>query len=451
MRMKKHIKRLVCVLLTLCCLSLSSCSGVFSDPKSLMSPPKSGGELAGIEDTLNKAVGSLFSFVYPPTGNYRSSCTMHDITGDGNDEAIVFYKLTDSGEIHMNYLYRRDSVWTSVFDMKLNCVSIDRIEFADLCGDSNPEVLIGCSLYNDSEKTLYIYSVKDNVFSQISQEIYTDFSVCDIVNKSKPQIILFNFGSNTVIKDAESNNLNVQKYASAKLLSFSSADVTNVLGNVSIDRSITSISSVTQSNFDGQQALYVDAYKGTAAMVTEIIYYDNKNRKLVNVYENMESGENAITKRFLLANSRDIDNDGTLEIPFGVEVPGYDGSATGDKQYYSIWKRCSKTAFTTVSSGYYNLTDRYFIKLPENWLGGVTLSLDKKQSSETFYIYDKNGNISTQLLSIRIFDRSSFNADKNDYQSVATDGERVFAAKVDDSDSKYSISIDYVRSNILIF
>lgn len=243
----------------------------------------------------------------------------------------------------------------------------------------------------------------------------------------------------------------MQKYASAKLLSFSSADVTNVLGNVSIDRSITSISSVTQSNFDGQQALYVDAYKGTAAMVTEIIYYDNKNRKLVNVYENMESGENAITKRFLLANSKDIDNDGTLEIPFGVEVPGYDGSATGDKQYYSIWKRCSKTAFTTVSSGYYNLTDRYFIKLPENWLGGVTLSLDKKQSSETFYIYDKNGNISTQLLSIRIFDRSSFNADKNDYQSVATDGERIFAAKVDDSDSKYSISIDYVRSNILIF
>lgn len=61
------------------------------DTQNLMSPPKATGDKADIQRVIEESAGS-YTFKYPQKGDYRSAVIMHDINGDGTDEAVAFYK-----------------------------------------------------------------------------------------------------------------------------------------------------------------------------------------------------------------------------------------------------------------------------------------------------------------------------------------------------------------------
>ena len=82
--------KLICALLALC-LFCSGCSVMDLDTQNLMSPPKATGDKADIQRVIEESAGS-YTFKYPQKGDYRSAVIMHDINGDGTDEAVAFYK-----------------------------------------------------------------------------------------------------------------------------------------------------------------------------------------------------------------------------------------------------------------------------------------------------------------------------------------------------------------------
>ena len=59
------------------------------DTQNLMSPPKATGDKADIQRVIEESAGS-YTFKYPQKGDYRSAVIMHDINGDGTDEAVAF-------------------------------------------------------------------------------------------------------------------------------------------------------------------------------------------------------------------------------------------------------------------------------------------------------------------------------------------------------------------------
>lgn len=439
--------------------SLSSCAGVFSDPKTLMSPPNVSGVLSGIEDALAKSVGtSQFSFVYPMSGNNRSSCITCKIMGDSEAEAIVFYQLKDSGEIHMNYLAKNDGEWKSRNDINLVCTSIDKVDFADLCGSDSRELLIGCNLYNENSKRLYIYRFEKSAFELITQEDYTDFAVCNMTDDENSQIMMFSISAPTAMQNKNVNQYDnsgeVKKSTIAKLIQVSTRVGGNVsvLGSAALDSSITSISAVSESvDSDENKLLFVDANKGSSAMITEILKFDKKVGALENLLYSGALNENIFTKRNLMQNSRDIDGDGKIEIPFDYAVPGSDSKDDEDKLYYSDWRRYNNGRFESVAVGYFNTIDGYFFKTPKGWVNDVTVEQDRRLSELNFYEYDSaNSKKGKLLLSIKVFDSSEFSGKKNNYEKVTGAGNSIIAAKAE-SGSKYSTDMQYVNSNLSVF
>lgn len=458
--MRKQIKRItrtaLCALLAAACVVLSSCSGVFSDPRSLISPPKASGVLEGIEDALSRSINGEYTFVYPRSGDYRSACNTVKLTGGSDIEAIVFYQRKDTEEIHMNYLSKSGGKWKSKTDIKLVCSAIDKVSFADLCGDGTKELLIGCNLYNEKDKQLYVYSMKRESFSQIAQESYTDFYACNLTNDVKMQIALFTLSSNSSVNTVENEKQLIKKPSAVQLISFNAYEdgVAAVLGSAYIDNGITSFSQFSQSEInDGKNAVFADAYKGADLMITEIVYYNSAEKTLVNALCSPPVSENMFTSRKLLLNSRDIDGDGIYEIPFGLLVPGYVTAPSDGQMFYSQWKKYDNGKFVTAAAGYFNPIDSYFMKLPNTWLENVTVSVDKKKSTVDFYVYDTVNDVQgARLLSLKLQIKRDFEKNSGDYEMIAQTGDNVITAYCDEEqNSKLSVNIEYVKNNLTVY
>ena len=92
--MKKHIKKLLAVMLCLClCTSLCSCDLLSSfSNRPLTSPPVLFEKQEELIRALKTSVGEQIDMVHPSTGENRSAFMLSDIDGDGSDEAIAFYR-----------------------------------------------------------------------------------------------------------------------------------------------------------------------------------------------------------------------------------------------------------------------------------------------------------------------------------------------------------------------
>ena len=65
------------------------------------------------------ALTQNYSLKYPKSGDHRSAFVFHDIDGDGEEEAIVFYEPSIDNTARIVLLDRQDGVWRSLCDLSL--------------------------------------------------------------------------------------------------------------------------------------------------------------------------------------------------------------------------------------------------------------------------------------------------------------------------------------------
>ena len=239
----------------------------------------------------------------------------------------------------------------------------------------------------------------------------------------------------------------------AKLLSFSYDDgVPVALGTVNFDSNIVSFSeiSVSQMNND-KNAVFVDAFVGASAMITEVFYYDET---IKTSFYNKRTKTTDFTYRDSLIGSRDINKDGKIEIPKTYVCQGYDTLADPiEKVYFTEWYTVEGKKLTErVACGFINTSDNYFIQTPATWLGTVTAQRNLEDRERTFCEWDfTKRTYGETLFSIRVFLKSDFEKNNRNFTKITSDDEYVYAVKVNkDAVSQNKVTIDYLKENIIL-
>ena len=436
-------------------LNLTSCSGFFSSPVSLMHPPKSSGDLAEIEETLSK-IAPDYQLSYPNSGKFRNAVIIKDLNNDRINEAVVFYQTTKNKTItvHMNILTLRDGNWISNFDTALSGTGVDRIEFHDVCYGDETEIFVGSKLYNTNEQELNVFSYKENKVNSLITERYTDYLVGDIGASKKPQILIFKIEPKSDAVSHEAKDSPLVNQVSAKLLSLSySKDGEAVtLGTAPFDNRVASFSSISVSKTeDDKNVVFLDAFVGDNSMITEVFYYE---KTLKTTFYNKRAKTTDLTYRESLIGSRDIDFDGSYEIPKTYLCQGYDGVETeADRVYFTEWYDLNGKALDNKAiSGFINNMDNYFVSTPAEWLGNVTAQRNTDLRERIFCDWDfTNKTFGETLFSIRVFLKSDFKNDNQGFTKINEDKEYIYAVKVnEDAKSEYKITVEQLKENIIL-
>ena len=81
-------------------------------PQEVLGPPNPNGENRQLQQAFERAVGSgtEYKLQFPAEGDYRSAYVLHDIDGDKESEALVFYaKTADDSLLRIDLIVRPES------------------------------------------------------------------------------------------------------------------------------------------------------------------------------------------------------------------------------------------------------------------------------------------------------------------------------------------------------
>ncbi|MDR3552036.1 MAG: hypothetical protein P4L75_02825, partial [Clostridia bacterium] len=333
-------------------ITLSGCETAPTDITDLLLPPKLTGDQLAIEKALEANIGTKYLLKYPLTGKYRTAFILHDIDGDGVDEALALYSLdNETAGTHIMVLKEVSGKWQKQCDISGDGNEVNRIEFGDYDGSGRQYLTVGWTLFNSTDLGLSVYSIQNKTLKNLYKDSFTDMAVLDMDGNGTDDILLLKLDTGSK-----------PSLAQARLISYDEGRLKQI-SSAPLDSTVSSYAGVyTTKLANGKSGVYIDGYKGAHSMATELVIW--KNGGLATPFFNAKSGTASSTFRDVPIDCTDIDGDSQIEIPMPVELPGYESTAYANKLWLVRW--CIYNAagkITPKLSTIINLTQGYYFQI----------------------------------------------------------------------------------------
>lgn len=455
----KALKRIfAAVLIIAIAVSLSGCSFRFSSFDNLLRPPKLSGEYQGLQDSFEKIVDKDYSLSTPENGLYRSAFIVYDFDKDTNPEAIVFYTEKKKPDLVKFYYFENNNgVYSPVESYDGLGSSVDEVKFSDLNHDGKTEIIIGWNLYSSkTNKAFTVYDISTGKLKLLSSFPYSYLDLIDVNGDGIDDI--FAMSVDSTVSDHYTSAATAYTY-DAKTSSL------QVLSSVKTDGNISSYSDIRVEKVDDLRLIYVEAYKGENDMITEVIYWNDDTNSLVAPLFDVATQTTSQTLRHMKLQCQDIDNDGFIEIPVSVDMPGSSVAdnntvqplltASNDEQaapikslYYTKWVKFRDDHLRAVQYSVIDEQGGYVLNIPSSWVGRITvLGNDGHWDFYRWESYDeKIGNL---LFSIYYYDKNDDQLKKKyaDYKMLASYSSTDYVYTITEDGTYFGVEDEILTSN----
>lgn len=432
-------KGLICgVSAVLSVLFLGGCNITDLGGENMLRPPMTMGSEAAIEQLIADTTHNKYVLKYPKNGNNRSAITMADLNADEKKEAIAFCRENDeTTKIHMLIMYEGDGEWQLANDYTIEASDVDCVDFADINGDKNIEILAGFSTFTPNISKLSCYSYSDGTTAEItSGELYSSFYCGDFNSDGDDEVITLML-------------FNTENEASAAMIDYDSdKNKLYTKANVAMDPNIVRYKNVAVTKFGKVNALVIDGAFADEQLNTQIIYYNTEMSLLRNPL--FKEKKQSFTQRSLNIISTDIDNDSTLEIPAASKMPAPSDTdeerKTNRVDWYSFDAENESTEIKLSMIVDYDLD--FSFTLPEIWQdNAVTALYGEDKSIVEFYEWSKNS-LGQKLFEIKAFEVADWDIGKgiDDYVLISKNEKYAFAFKKENADNKFNPSDDDIKT-----
>ena len=364
--MKRFVRPGAFLLLAALLFCLSGCySGNIDQYFSL---PMASEEYQQLQSLIDEELASGSEYAAPTHGSYRQSVQLSDVDGDGVDEALAFFR--DGGKNPKINIYSSENgEYQLVLSLSGEGSSIGRIDYADLTGDGQKELLVSWQI-SSGVSVLSVYSLSgwsgDTLLSTDSAEFVTG----DINRDGCDELLNLRAANNTTyLIDQYTFALGQEPQATSAALSTGIASLQRL-------RMITLAGDAP--------ALLAESTLATGDLVSDLFVC--RDGSLINLTMNRSTQISETRRSYSLVYAQDIDGDGCTEIPHPQQL-----YSRGDEVFWSIaWFRYDASGrASTVMTTYHCVTDNWYLVLPSGWDVGLTVQRDDSVSGERAVILSR--------------------------------------------------------------
>ena len=411
-------------------LLLGGCSG--ASVENLLTAPKLTQEQSEIYQALINSTGNSVNLKYPRGGGFRSAFVLQNIDDEPGEEALVFYESqsVQSGEsaLRMKVLDKYDGQWQAVYDLACVGSEVDSISFAKLGDGKCTEVIVCCSMLNQTEKTLSVLNYSSGIVTELYNGSYACMEVMDLNSDGQDELI-------TVVPDKTTQV--------AMAMMFTKNDDGLVkLSETPFGGTGADFVGVTKGQLaEDTTALFVDYSRGNGQYGTDVLYCRNVRLMTpVNFLAGEEGTRTNAISRFTNdymtdIRSTDIDGDGFLEIPSMVPLPGYETLTRSEQLCAVAWYTVKNNCYEQEYYSYYSSKYNFALLFPSRWQGVVTAVVNSQDNEIIFISYSQDTglevNDSTELMRIRTIDKDDTEAlvNSKDYHMIGENEENIICCK----------------------
>ena len=383
--MKRRLQRIFLLgMLLLLVLLGTGCSGlpkVTLNPHDLYSLPKLPTKYTELNNLLNQIVEGGAEFAAPTSGTNIQTVQMLDLNGDGNDEALAFFRNSADEKPLKIYIFTADGdSYEQSTVIEGSGTSIYSIEYSDLDGDGLIELLVGWKVTTE-QQALSVYALRPSGTEELIRGTdYVKYRAADLnPDQRKELVVLHADREGNGVADYYSWRAGGLAVESSARISMNMAELSGQQGRV--------VSGALQ---DGTPALFVTGVGESARAITDILVM--KDKEFTNVVLSAVTGVSTEITLFRALFPTDINGDGVTEVPWPVPLPTWDDE---EGSYQRIeWRAYDINGQAeTVLSTYHAIEDGWYLRLPENWGDHILVSRNAApgEISVTFYARSESG------------------------------------------------------------
>lgn len=416
--------------------AFSGCSLEFASIETLMRPPLTATERE-LGESIEKLLGNNISLRSPASGAYHSAITLHDLDGDKNDEAIIFYvNDNDNSAVRMCVLKKNSGGWQLVSDFAGNGSGIYSVDFCDLNNDGGDDMLVSWYLFEDKvNKTLTVYSSsrKGNEinFSACATEPYNHLCIADVFTTGEKQLVLTYTDAS---KKTDKTHI--------RLMSLNSDNRVVLVSETTLDDRIVSTTSILAdlpAQADGPR-FFVDAVVSDNKLITEILTWDSNRKNFIPLITSVQQYSRRVTMRSSNLYSFDIDGDGLIEIPMKKPL---NENKNGDTSvgYLLEWYGFDGTNLVLQRSYVVNVRNNYRIFVPQELQGKVFV---RGISSTTWSFVSE---VEELLFTVAVYNAQDWKNNSTDgKEALLTTSSKVYACEITEAGRSSGITAQKLSS-----
>lgn len=367
-------KKRAVLLLPMLLMFLVMAGCFFKSGDELYSLPKAPEDYLMLQAQLDAVIRGGAEYAAPQAGTNTQTVQMVDLNGDGKGEAVAFFRDTTSQKPLKIYIFQQEKEgYEVVAIIEGDGVAVNSIVYAELTGDEWSEIVVSWQM-SAKVQSMTVYTLKNFAVSQMMQTGYANFTVCDLDQDNREEIVVFHTDAGEMGSRAD-----YYDYDGKDLVQTGSESMSSGISE------ITGVKAGKLANFI--PALYVEcAYTGGETL-TDI--FACRNGKFVNLTRDPNAEVSTGTVRYYSIFCTDINLDGILEVPKPVPLPVF--KSTGSSNYWMIhWMQYSLDGTAArVLSTYHNYADAWYLELPGKWIDHITVSRMDSVSGERTVVFSR--------------------------------------------------------------
>ena len=363
----KHSKRFCRWLLcTLLCLCLAGCSmpGEQVQVEELLRAPKLSGDYGDVQTALNDWLGESAQLKYPMQGDLLSPFLIHDLDGDGQQDAAVLYTTAQSSNVCVAILQKgSDGMWQVRQNAEGLADTVDSVGLAQLQPGDASQLVVGY-VAAQGDHYLAVYSYTDGELSTILEQQYQQYLVEDITGGGSQDLIL--------MSTLEDGGVQIELLTVDKEGSFQQVAVMGL----SADRFSGCASVAAGVGADGRHYLVLDGWTGISGnnLASVLLYFDEDTQQMVPADQiSTEKLYTASLRNVPSLVSQDLDGDGIVEIPTQPDEAGLLNMSQSRRMDFIVWMDYTSRR-PEKSFGLLDEETNCYIELPTEWEGNLKLT-----------------------------------------------------------------------------
>lgn len=345
--------------------------------------PKRSEEYNNLQAEIDKAMDGL-EYSAPLTGEHQQTVQMADLTGDGNNEYILFAKGNAEKPLQILIFSNAEGEVSLLDTIECSGTAFDQVEYVAMDGRAGLELIVGRQVSDQVLRSVTVYSVSGGQVEQKMTANYSKFLCSDLDRNGRCELMVFcpdeGDAAGGVAEIYTIAGGNVER--SAEIPMSGSADRIKRI--------------MTGKLQDGVAAVYVASEVEGNAIVTDIFAMVDGTFTNVTLFN--ESGTRVETLRNYYVYADDIDDDGVLELPSLINMKTMEATESEGRYLIRWYSLKSDGGVEVKKCTYHNFVGGWYMELNSGYAEHYVVT--QLGSSYEFSMWDMDGTQLQRLMTV---------------------------------------------------
>ncbi len=401
------MKKTICFALALAVLlgMMSGCT--MESAENLYQLPKLPAAYDQLQEALQTVLDQGAEYVAPSSGMSRQPVQMADLDGDGTQEAVALFRVSEEERPIRAYIFKElDGAYRTIGLIQEEGMSVESLSFVDMDGTGQQEILLGLSVGQGALKILALYSMTSGDPVCVLKSRYSTFACYDLDADGTQEVLLAKYDATEKTGQVECYRYRPQGMGNPVTVALSGP----IAGVVRLS---------TGHLLNEVPALFVTSSLEEGGTVTDILACRyGQMMSLTPPKETEPEEEPGLAEEKMgglvlpddLIHGTDLNKDGVFDLPRYRSLGG-----TGEENYQVIdWYNYDLEGEATLAlTTYHSVTAGWYLEIPPQWddgnLGIRRSEAQKDGSTRGLTFFHRESGGETDLLTVYLLSGSGRN------------------------------------------